>query len=170
LENSLEAFRDAIRRGAEGVELDVHATRDGGLVVHHDPAIPGLGAIAAATSFAIRSVRLSNGEPAPTLAEALAAIGDAETWIEVKALPEQADETLLRTIDAAPAPGRCAVHSFDHGIVARLGERRPGLRRGVLSSAYPRDPAALMHSVGATALWQDWRSIDAELVEAVHRI
>ena len=169
MENSLEAFRDAIRRGADGVELDVHATRDGGLVVHHDPAIPGLGAIAAANSIALRSVRLSNGEPAPTLAEALAAIGDAETWIEVKALPEQADETLLRTIDAAPAPGRCAVHSFDHRIVARLGQRRPGLRRGVLSSTYPRDPAALMHSAGATALWQDWRSIDAELVDAVHR-
>ena len=169
LENSLEAFRDAIRRGADGIELDVHTTKDGGLVVHHDPVIPGLGAIAAATSGAVSSFRLSNGEPAPTLAEALAAIGDAETWIEVKALPEQADQTLLRTIDAAPASGRCAVHSFDHGIVARLGAVRPGLRRGVLSSVYPRDPAALMRSAGATALWQDWRLIDAELVDAVHR-
>ena len=169
LENSLESFRDAIRRGADGVELDVHATRDGGLIVHHDPAIPGLGAIAAATSSAIRTVLLADGEPAPTLAEALAAIGNAETWIEVKALPEGADQALLRTIDAAPAAGRCAVHSFDHGIVARLGVRRPGLRRGVLSSGYPRDPAALMRSAGATALWQDWRLIDTELVDAVHR-
>lgn len=169
LENSLESFRDAIRRGADGVELDVHATRDGGLIVHHDPGIPGLGAIAAATSSAIRTVLLANGEPTPTLAEALAAIGNAETWIEVKALPEEADQTLLRTIDAAPAPGRCAVHSFDHRIVGRLGALRPGLRRGILSSAYPSDPVALMHSVGATVLWQDWRLIDAELVDAVHR-
>jgi glycerophosphoryl diester phosphodiesterase len=169
LENSLEAFRDAARRGADGVELDIHATRDGGLIVHHDPVIPGLGAIATATSGAIRSFPLSNGEPAPTLAEALAVIGDAETWIEVKALPQQADQLLLRTIDAAPASSRCAVHSFDHAIVARLGAARPGLRRGVLSNVYPRDPAVLMRAAGALALWQDWRLIDAELVAAVHR-
>jgi glycerophosphoryl diester phosphodiesterase len=169
LENSLEAFRGAGERGADGVELDVHATSDGVLVVHHDPVIPGFGAIAAATALAMRSVRLANGEPLPTLAEALAAIGDAETWIEVKALPEKADQALLRTIDEAPLPSRCAVHSFDHGIVARLGAQRPWLRRGVLSSSYPPDPAAMMLAAGATALWQDWRVIDAQLVDAVHR-
>lgn len=169
LENTLEAFRDALLRGADGVELDIHATSDGVLVVHHDPVIPGFGAIAAATALAMRSIRLANGEPLPTLAEALAAIGDAETWIEVKALPEGADQALLRTIDEAPLPSRCAVHSFDHGIVARLGAQRPWLRRGVLSSSYPADPASMLLGAGATSLWQDWRAIDAELVEAVHR-
>jgi glycerophosphoryl diester phosphodiesterase len=169
LENSLEAFRDAIRRGADGVELDVHATRDGHLVVHHDPVILGLGAIAAVAAAELRRALLSDGNPAPTLLEALEAIGDAETWIEVKALPEQLDRTLLRAIDESPAPGRCAVHSFDHRIVARLGALRPGLRRGVLSSSYPRAPGPLMLAAGATALWQDWRLIDSELVETVHR-
>jgi glycerophosphoryl diester phosphodiesterase len=131
--------------------------------------IPGLGAIAAVTASAIRAFRLSDGHPAPTLAEALAVLGDAEVWIEVKALPEPADVALLRAIDESPAPARCAVHSFDHAIVARLGRRRPGLRRGVLSSPYPKDAAALMRAAGATALWQEWRRIDAELVKAVHR-
>jgi glycerophosphoryl diester phosphodiesterase len=34
-ENTLPAFERAISRGADGVELDVHLSRDGELVVHH---------------------------------------------------------------------------------------------------------------------------------------
>ncbi|HEV3187410.1 MAG TPA: glycerophosphodiester phosphodiesterase [Acidimicrobiales bacterium] len=41
-ENTLEAFREAIRLGVDGVELDVRRTADGVLVVHHDPLIDGV--------------------------------------------------------------------------------------------------------------------------------
>ncbi|HTU39367.1 MAG TPA: glycerophosphodiester phosphodiesterase [Acidimicrobiales bacterium] len=44
-ENSLDAFTDARRLGADGVELDVRLTRDGALAVHHDAEIPGVGLI-----------------------------------------------------------------------------------------------------------------------------
>ena len=43
-ENTLEAFAEARRLGADGVELDVRLTADGALAVHHDAEIPGLGA------------------------------------------------------------------------------------------------------------------------------
>ena len=45
VENTLEAFAEARRRGADGVELDVRLTADAGLAVHHDAEIPGLGPI-----------------------------------------------------------------------------------------------------------------------------
>jgi glycerophosphoryl diester phosphodiesterase len=45
-ENTIAAFLAAARLGADGVELDVRRTADGALVVHHDPVIPGVGAIA----------------------------------------------------------------------------------------------------------------------------
>jgi len=35
-ENTVEAFVAAGALGADGVELDVHRTADGALVVHHD--------------------------------------------------------------------------------------------------------------------------------------
>ena len=38
-ENTLEAFDLAVKMGADGVELDVHMTKDGELVVAHDEEI-----------------------------------------------------------------------------------------------------------------------------------
>src|SRR5688572_25175612 len=81
-ENSLAAYRRAIALGADGIELDVHATRDGHLVVHHDPALPGLGPIAELEAALVRSHRLANGEPVPSLPQALEAIGDRDVWVE----------------------------------------------------------------------------------------
>ena len=38
-ENSIPAFLRAIELGADAVELDVHATSDGVVIVHHDPIV-----------------------------------------------------------------------------------------------------------------------------------
>lgn len=38
-ENTLEGFRHAIDMGVDGIELDVHLTRDGVAVVHHDESL-----------------------------------------------------------------------------------------------------------------------------------
>ena len=44
-ENTIEAFAEARRLGADGVELDVRLTADGALAIHHDAEIPGIGTI-----------------------------------------------------------------------------------------------------------------------------
>jgi glycerophosphoryl diester phosphodiesterase len=167
-ENSRAAFRRAIMLDADGVELDVHCTRDGGIVVHHDPTIPGVGPIAQLSLAEARQVRIRNGEPLPALAEILELVGNREVWVEVKSLPQAHDQGLLDVLAAGPAPERYAVHSFDHRIVHRLGEAQPDIRRGILLSAYLCDPVAAMRSVGATALWQEWQQVDEDLVTQVH--
>lgn len=167
VENSLEAFRLAVRQGADGIELDVHATRDGGIVVHHDPAVPGLGPIAEHTLAELRQVRLTNGEPVPTLAEALAAAPGLGMWVEVKTLAAAHDAALLAVLEADPRPARCAVHSFDHRLVRRLRQLRPTLQTGVLTVARLVDPAGPLRDTGANTLWQGWHLIDRDLVAGV---
>jgi glycerophosphoryl diester phosphodiesterase len=167
-ENSRAAFRRAIMLDADGVELDIHSTRDGGIVVHHDPEIPGVGPIAQLTLAETRQLRIPNGETVPMLAEILELVGDRDVWVEVKGLAAVYDHVLLAVLEKGPAPQRYAVHGFDHRIVHRLGEREPKLRRGILLSAYLRDPVAVMRSVGASTLWQDWQQVDQELVTQVH--
>lgn len=163
-ENSLEAFRLAVDLGADGVELDVHATRDHRLLVHHDPELPGRGAIGELDAAAARSARLPNGEAPPFLEEALAALAGLEVFVEVKAMPPAAEAALLAAISAAPA--RCAVHSFDHALVARLAGR--GVRLGLLVEAAPPEPAALLARAGAGDLWPRRDVVTASLVRATH--
>jgi glycerophosphoryl diester phosphodiesterase len=45
VENTIEAFVEAGRVGADGVEFDVRRSADGALVVHHDAEVPGVGLI-----------------------------------------------------------------------------------------------------------------------------
>lgn len=168
-ENSRAAFRRAVMLDADGVELDVHATRDGAIVVHHDPEIPGFGPIAQLSRADARQVRIRNGEPLPLLSEILELVGDRDVYVEVKSLPEAYDQELLSALDRGPAPTRYSLHSFDHRIVRRLGNCRPDVRRGILLSAYLDDPVAAMRSVGATALWQEWQQVDPDLVDQVHQ-
>ena len=168
-ENSRAAFRRAVMLDADGVELDIHATRDGVIVVHHDPELPMLGPIAQLSLAEARQVSLRNGETLPMLSEILELVGDRDVWVEVKSLPERYDSALLATLDNGPSPARYAVHSFDHRIVHRLGEARPSLPRGILLSAYLWDAVAVMRSVGARTLWQEWQQVDEELVAQVHQ-
>ena len=167
-ENSRAAFRRAIALDADGVELDVHATRDGAIVVHHDAELPGHGPIPLLSLEDVRQARLRNGETVPLLSEVLEILGARETWIEVKSLTGAHDGELLRAIANGPAPAACAVHSFDHRIIRRLHAVAPPVRLGVLLSAYVLDPVRVMRDAGASCLWQEAELIDEELVNRVH--
>ena len=81
-ENSLAAFHQAMREGADGVELDVRRTADGELVVVHDTEIPGVGPVHSARTGDLPGWL-------PTLAAALDACGDAIVDIEVKNAPTE---------------------------------------------------------------------------------
>jgi glycerophosphoryl diester phosphodiesterase len=167
-ENSRAAFRRAIALDADGVELDVHATRDGDIVVHHDPEIRGAGAIALLSTAEVVAARLTNGEPVPLLSDVLSLLDGRTAWIEVKSLSASHDDALLDVLGAGPTPERYAVHSFDHRIVHRLGQTAPWLRRGILLTAYVVDPVAVLRAANATTLWQAWEQIDDDLVAQVH--
>jgi glycerophosphoryl diester phosphodiesterase len=168
VENSLAAFRAAMQLGADAVELDVHATADGTLVVHHDEAIAGR-RIPQLSAQQVAELRLSNGEPIPTLAHVLEAIEPRlQVFVEVKSLPSKFDDCLLDALRRGPNPDAYAVHAFDHRIVRRLGARSPALRRGVLSASYPVRPLVALEDAGATVLWQERTLVDRPLVDALH--
>lgn len=167
-ENSRAAFRRAVLLDADGVELDVHATDDGAIVVHHDPELPQLGPIGQLTLADVRRAKLRNGETLPLLSEVLDIVGERDVWVEIKTLPAAADAALLEVLDRGPSPGRYAVHSFDHRIIQRLGKLRPSLSRGIVVACYLIDPVTVLRAAGASALWQEWRMVDQPLVNRVH--
>lgn len=168
-ENSLAAFRLAQAMGADGIELDVHLTADGVPIVHHDPVIGGVEIGRLSLAEVRDGQRLGNGEPVPTLADALATIDAAvRVFVEVKTLDPRDDPRLLEVLRDDVDPARCQVHAFDHRIVRRLRTADPSLVTGVLSASYPVQPVAAMREAGASCLWQQESLIDAALVDAVH--
>lgn len=72
-ENTLKAFREAIRLGADSVEFDVQKTLDGEIVIIHDyniQRITGIeGNVEEMTLDELKKLDFGNGETIPTLSE-----------------------------------------------------------------------------------------------------
>lgn len=168
VENSLAAFRRAGDLGADAVELDIHSTADGALVVHHGEVI-GERHVAHSTLAQVREHLLPNGEPIPTLPEALDAILPRMiAYVEIKFVHHSWDERLFDAIEHSGAPDRVALHAFDHRIIRRMGAKRPFIRRGVLSASYPVYPLRTLEDADATILWQHHHHVDDALVRSLH--
>jgi glycerophosphoryl diester phosphodiesterase len=88
--------------------------------------------------------------------------------VEIKGLASRWDEKLFDAIDRTGAPDRLALHGFDHRIIHRMGEKRPQIRRGVLSTSYPMQPVRCVEDADASILWQHASHVDEALVSAIH--
>ena len=173
-ENSIAAFERAIELGAEGIELDVHATNDGVVVVHHDPVVharhpqrPAHRAISELSSAELEQFPLADGTPIPTLPDVLAAVGRRViVYVEIKAPNIEA----LVTRCIRESETTCAVHSFDHRIVKIVKSIFPAIRTGVLEVSRHVDPVASLASASAEDLWQEVDTIDTEIVEKAHAV
>lgn len=137
-ENSLAAFRAAVEKDY-GVELDVHLTKDGHLVVHHDDSLKRLTGtdihIAESTLAEVRECHLPNGEPVPTYDEVLETIaGRIPMIVEVKvekrnhaALSKAVYERMKRY------EGPWCMESFDPRAVQWFRQNAPEIIRGQLA-------------------------------------
>jgi glycerophosphoryl diester phosphodiesterase len=159
-ENTIPSFLRALELGADGVVLDVHRTRDGVIVVHHDETVRDDGPrIDALGHDALRAIM-------PTLAEVLAALdGRADVFVELKG--RGVERETIDVIRRSPAPSRCAVHSFDHESVRRARALAPELRGGILFDRPVADVAAAMRAADALDVWPHDPLVDAALVRAV---
>jgi len=171
-ENTLSSFARAFAAGAEGVELDVHATADRVVVVHHDPLTnarvgdSGPQISIAENTLESLTAALAGGERIPTLADVLDAAPVAATiYVEVKA--SGIEQEVVAAIRSSGR--RCAVHSFDHRVARRAGELAPDIPTGILQTSYLIDPIRPMRDSGARDLWQHWELLDEALITRVHQ-
>lgn len=171
-ENTIGAVLAAADDGADGVEIDVHSTRDGVIVVHHDFFPRGavgdrrLAArpIADLTFAELQQFDLGGGARIPSLAELLKALdGRVRLYVEIKG--RGCDGAL---VDVLRGAANVAVHSFDHRCIERFAELAPSVSRGVLQGSYMLDNCIALRSASATDLWQHHELIDAALVGEVH--
>lgn len=137
-ENSLEAFRAAVEYGY-GVEMDVHLSADGALVVFHDDTLDRVcgvpGRIEDKTLSELRQLRLCGTECGiPTLAEALEVLGGRVPLILEIKRGSRNRELCEKTYDVLCGyAGPVCIESFDPFIVRWFRRNAPELLRGQLS-------------------------------------
>ncbi|MCK8607765.1 glycerophosphodiester phosphodiesterase family protein [Apilactobacillus ozensis] len=87
-ENSLEGFKYAIDNDIDGLEFDVHLTKDNVPVVIHDETVTrttdGIGYIKDMTLKEVKNFKLRNGETIPTLAELLKLVEHKEIFLNLE--------------------------------------------------------------------------------------
>lgn len=77
-ENTLPAYELAVEQAADMIEVDLHRTRDGAVVIAHDAElgrIGGRGEIGDASLAEVRALDAGGGQPVPTLDELLDGFG-----------------------------------------------------------------------------------------------
>jgi glycerophosphoryl diester phosphodiesterase len=152
-ENTLAAFALAVAQDADGIELDVRATADNVLVIHHDPSIRGIGPIGAADFASLRT----HAPKVPTLDEMLDVSGDLLIDVEIKnSSHDRNHDPTLRIADQVAAwvarnelYGRVIVSSIDWATAAHVAKLDPRIATGQV----------LVHRTGAAKLIQ--RTADA---------
>ncbi len=140
-ENTVTAFTRALELGADGVELDVHRTYDGLLIVRHD-ADTGAGVI---SDLPLSTVRETLPD-VPTLAEALDACSGRLVNVEIKNLPgdpdwdpaERAAELVVGLLAARAGHDDVLVSSFNLATVDRVRALDPSVPTAWLT--FGRDP------------------------------
>ena len=173
-ENTVEAFARAVGMRTDAIELDVRRTRDGVLVVHHNPDL--------ADGRVIANIdRAELPDHVPTLDVALDACRPAWVNVEIKNDSSEpdfdptdsiADETIALLARRDEGDDRWLISSFRRETVERCRELRPTIRTawltvkiddadviGVLDDLATTGHAALHPWVGA---------LTREVVDACH--
>jgi glycerophosphoryl diester phosphodiesterase len=135
-ENTMAAFHAAQQAGADGIECDVHLTRDGIPVVIHDETVDrttnGKGPV---SGFFLRELRRLDagssfssdfaGEPVPTLEEVLDwAANGLRLNVEIKTFA--AGAAVLEMLSSFPKTD-ILISSFHHALLEKLRHAAPDL-------------------------------------------
>jgi glycerophosphoryl diester phosphodiesterase len=160
-ENTLPAFAAALEMGADGIELDVHLTADGQLVVIHDFSVDkttdGRGLVAQMTAAELARLDAGShfsaafaGTPIPTLAAVLDLVGDrCRINIEIKSMDiyaRDASDAVAAMIRERNLYGQVIVSSFNPITLIKLRHLDEAIALGML---YDREMPAFLRRVWA---------------------
>jgi len=183
-ENTIAAFRKALEMNADGIELDVHLSKDNHIVVIHDSKVNrtsnGDGAVAGMTLKELKQLDFGgwfseeySQEKIPTLEEVLDLLKD---WngllnIEMKVMPklnEGLEKRLLDMVKSWDIMDKIIISSFNHYSLATIKKLEPDIKIGLLYTAGLYEPWNYAASLKADAIHPYYLAIMPEIVRDCH--
>ncbi len=169
-ENTLRSFVAAQQAGLDVIELDLHLSKDGALVVMHDTDVDrttdGTGPIAEKTLTELRALDAGRGERVPTFEEVLDAVrSPLQAEIKDIAAARALAEVMLRR----DLVSRVEVSSFHDEAIAEIGRLVPGVRTALIGSRFGPDIVERAVEAGAGTVCLNIRRLTLEVVEAARK-
>lgn len=169
-ENTLRSFLAAQQAGLDLIELDLHLSKDGALVVMHDTDVDrttdGTGPIAEKTLTELRALDAGRGERVPVFEEVLDAVrSPLQAEIKDIAAARALAEVMLRR----NLVSRVEVSSFHDEAIAEIGRLVPGVRTALIGSRFGPDIVERAVEAGAGTVCLNIRRITLEVVEAARK-
>jgi glycerophosphoryl diester phosphodiesterase len=170
-ENTIRSIQRAIDIGVDAVEVDVRRTKDGELVIMHDPSVDrttnGKGRVSSLTLKELRALDAGKGEKTPSLYELIAAVkGKVDLFIEIKE-PETIKDVVAHVGVLEMAPKTTFV-SFFHTSMLNAKQLSPLSRSGVIFSCDPADPTKLALDVKADLILPNHLYMSERTVKEAH--
>ena len=183
-ENTMLAFRKAVEAGVDGMEFDLHVTKDNHLVIIHDETIDrtsnGSGTIRDMTLAQLRQYDFSAefaGQygvcEIPTLEEYFELVKDLPlvTNIELKTSVWEYPGIEQATIDMVRAyhlEDRMIFSSFNHTTVERCKQLAPEIKCGFLTGGWPAGYGAYTAAHGIECCHPSLQMLNEETVAEMH--
>lgn len=165
-ENTLRSFVAAQQAGLDLIELDLHLSKDGALVVMHDAEVDrttdGTGPIADKTLEELRALDAGRGERVPVFEEVLDAV---RTPLQAEIKDVAAARALAEVMQRRDLVSRVEVSSFHDEAVAEIARLVPGVRTALIASRYGTDVVERAQEAGAATLCLNIRRLTLEVVE-----
>lgn len=124
-ENTMQAFANGLSLGADGVELDVHLSRDGIAVVHHDATVDrtttGRGAVSSMTAAELARLDV------PALSEVLSRFRDARVIVELKVNRKELAYAVVDVVRRTDAVERVCLGSFGQKVLNAVRGAAPAI-------------------------------------------
>jgi glycerophosphoryl diester phosphodiesterase len=165
-ENTLRSFIAAQNAGLDLIELDLHLSKDGALVVMHDAEVDrttdGTGPIADKTLAELRALDAGRGERVPVFEEVLEAV---RTPLQAEIKDVAAARALAEVMHRKDLVGRVEVSSFHDEAIAETARLVPGVRTALIASRYGTDVVERAVEAGAATVCLNIRRLSLEVVE-----
>ncbi|MFE2420667.1 glycerophosphodiester phosphodiesterase [Streptomyces hokutonensis] len=169
-ENTLRSFVAAEQGGLDVIELDLHLSRDGALVVMHDADVDrttdGTGPIAERTLDELRTLDAGRGERVPTFEEVLDAVR-SPLQAEIKDLA--AARALAEVMHRRDLVGRVEVSSFHDEAITEIARLVPGVRTALIAGRFGPEVVERATEAGAETVCLNIRRLTLEVVEAARK-
>lgn len=174
-ENTLTSFEKAIAMGADGVELDVHLSLDGQLIVIHDETIDrttkGKGIVNQLTLQELKSFRINGQHEIPTLEEVFDLVKQ-RCFINIELKNQDTAEQVVSLIeryilDKKWNYNHFLVSSFDWHALQQVRFLNPEIRIGVLTETDLDLAISFARFMEAEALHPDYQLLNSENVAKI---